>query len=51
MTAIISVFLSKYQMEWFLLIDKLNKADCTALKKVMIAVLEYWQGYLFPIFA
>ena len=30
--------------------DKLKVKDCMAPKNVMIAVLEYCNGYLFPIF-
>lgn len=31
-------------------VEKPRIAACMAPKKVMMAVLEYWQGYLFPIF-
>jgi len=37
------------QEDKLLPVDKPRIAACMAPKKVMMAVLEYWQGYLFPI--
>lgn len=36
-------------MDSLLSIEKVKTADCMALKKVIITVLEYLQGYFFPI--
>lgn len=45
----ISIFPFRDHAERFLFVEKLKIADWMAPKKDMIAVLEYWQGYLLPI--
>lgn len=49
-TVRIWIFPVRAQAESFAPVERLNTADWTAPKPDMMAVLEYWYGYLFPMF-
>lgn len=49
-TVSIWIFPVRAQAESFAPVERLNTADWTAPKPDMMAVLEYWYGYLFPMF-
>lgn len=49
-TVMICIRPRRIHTERFLPVDMLKMADWMAPKKDMMAVLEYWHGYLFPMF-